>query len=72
MRVFPGSLPKKENGVAEVVNGEKAHLIYLIPDITDCISTKEAGISNAIKEILLEIGQVMMGESVNTSLLPDE
>ena len=35
------SLPMKETSIGNILVGDQGHLIYLIPELINCLSTKE-------------------------------
>ena len=69
--VFSNALPKKEGGIADLLGGGKAHLVYLMPEIVECISSKEGDLREAIKEVLQEVNRMLLGELADLKKLPD-
>ncbi len=69
--IFPNALPKREGGIADLLAGGKAHLIYLMPEVVECISSKENDVRDAIKEALQEINRMLLGELADLKKLPD-
>ena len=70
--IFPDALPKREGGIADLLAGRRAHLVYLLPEIVECISSREADLREAIKEILQEINRMLLGDIADMrKLLPE-
>lgn len=55
-----------------MVTGEKAHLIYLMPNIINCIATKESDLRNAVRKALLDVNETILGGPAVFSMLPDD
>ena len=72
INIFPNSLPKKEKGNSELLAGEKAHLIYLMPEVVECMTTKEASLREVIKDLIKDVNKMMLGELVELTELPEE
>ena len=62
LRIFPNAVPRGTGGMGELLANDRAHLVYIMPAIVDCISTKEGELRDAIKDILQEIGRMLIGE----------
>jgi len=70
--IFTNALPKKEGcGIVDLLSGGKAHLIYLMPEIVECISSKETDLRDAIKEALQEINKMLLGELAELKKIGD-
>ena len=63
--IFPNSLPK-QGGMEDILGGEKGHLIYLMPEIVDCTSTKETDLRDELKTTLLEYNKILLGQPLES------
>ncbi len=70
--IFTNALPKREGGIADLLAGSRAHLIYLMPEIVECISSREADLRDAIKDVLQQINKMLLGELAELKKLPGE
>ena len=62
LSIFPNSLPKQKSNIPELVAKEKVHLIYIMPSIIECLSTKEGDLRKALMEILNDINKLTMSQ----------
>jgi len=69
--IFPHALPEHSGKRSELLIGEKAHLIYLMPAILECISTKEEDLRDAIRQTLCDINKMVLGEFAEVKKLPE-
>ncbi len=69
--IFPDALPRQEGGIADLLAGKRAHLMYLMPEIVECISSREADLREAIKDMLQEINRMLLGELAEMKKLPE-
>eukprot|EP00826_Nyctotherus_ovalis_P047211 TRINITY_DN5401_c0_g1_i2.p1 TRINITY_DN5401_c0_g1~~TRINITY_DN5401_c0_g1_i2.p1 ORF type:complete len:166 (+),score=16.68 TRINITY_DN5401_c0_g1_i2:65-499(+) len=69
--IFPHALPKHGGTRSELLLGEKAHLVYLMPAILECITTKEEDLREAIRHTLCDINRMVLGEYSEAKKLPD-
>jgi len=67
--MIPNILPVEEERIEELLNKEKAHLIYLMPELINCISTKEHDLREALKATLQEVNEMILGKASKISKL---
>eukprot|EP00826_Nyctotherus_ovalis_P005930 TRINITY_DN11355_c0_g1_i3.p3 TRINITY_DN11355_c0_g1~~TRINITY_DN11355_c0_g1_i3.p3 ORF type:complete len:109 (+),score=17.29 TRINITY_DN11355_c0_g1_i3:452-778(+) len=70
--IFPNTLPKREKDDNELLKGEKAHLIYLMPELVECMVTKEENLREAVRDIIKDVNKMMLGELVELTVLPED
>eukprot|EP00826_Nyctotherus_ovalis_P045434 TRINITY_DN5032_c1_g1_i1.p1 TRINITY_DN5032_c1_g1~~TRINITY_DN5032_c1_g1_i1.p1 ORF type:complete len:217 (+),score=76.64 TRINITY_DN5032_c1_g1_i1:81-731(+) len=68
--IFPNSLPAKEGAIIAFLKGGKAHLIYLMPEIVECITTKEPELRSVLKEVMVDINMMLLGDIAKLKELP--
>jgi len=68
--IFPNSLPAKEGGIIDTLKGGKAHLIYLMPEIVDGITTKEPELRAILKGAMIDINRMLLGDIAELKELP--
>ena len=60
--IFPNSMGECKSEVAELLAKEKAHLVYLMPEVVECLSTKEPDLRNSLKEFLKDVNRMTMSK----------
>jgi len=54
----------KQEEYDEIYETGKGHLILIMPELVECIGTKEIELRNKVKEILLEISDILIGPEI--------
>lgn len=45
--------------MTEILTSDKAHLIYLMPEIIECVTSKEEELKTIVRDLLKELGQMV-------------
>lgn len=61
-QIFPNSLPVKEGLANKLLENERSHLIYLMPEFVECISTRENDLKEALQDVLNDIARMLVGD----------
>ncbi len=60
--ITANSLPQKKEVTRRIFATGKGHLVYLMPEMVECINSKEVELRLAVKDVLMKLSELLIGD----------